>query len=61
MIVQGKEHMIFIFANKCYVHTYPRQKWEAFIGINAVTLMRKNVRMEIDKDDFERYFGEVDE
>lgn len=61
MIVQGKDNVIFTFNDRCFVHIYQRQKWEAFIGDDAVTLMRKGVRMEIGKSDFEKYFREVDE
>ena len=62
MYVKAKELMMFCFGtvNKCWITLWPQQKWE-LTGQKGdlYTISRKNLVMEINKDDFDKYFEEV--
>ena len=63
MYVKVKELMFFCYGetNKCYVKLWPQQKWELTGQKGGLyTISRKNLVMEISKDDFEKYFEVVE-
>lgn len=54
--VRPKCEILYCFGNshKCYITCYPQQVWETIINDNNVYLSRKNVTIEITREDFER-------
>lgn len=53
--------VIYNFADwKCVISCYPQQRWAMTDKGNTVKLERKNITMELPKDDFEKYWKVIE-
>lgn len=59
MVAIAKSDVMFTIAGRCWIYVRPRQKWEAIVNGDIVTIDRGSVELEISKEDFDKYFVEV--
>ena len=66
MKVRSKNYLVYQYGTiyKMWIHIHPQQHWEVNdcgVDKDSIIIRRKCVSMEISRDDFEKYFVEVEE